>query len=75
MYRKERVVARGLSEILRRHKVVGTMSWTANALYQTEAALHEEFGEGPCQSVATIVTDENAEPLKADLLHRMNFPE
>ena len=60
--------ARGISEVLRKHKVVGTMSWTANALYQSEAAVHKEFSEGPCQYVATIVTDENAEPLKTDLI-------
>ena len=60
--------ARGMSEILRRHKVIGTMSWTANALYQTEAGVHEEFSEGPCQYMATIVADEDAEPLSADLI-------
>jgi hypothetical protein len=60
--------ARGIGEILRKHKVVGTMSWPANALYQTEAEVHEEFTEGPCQYLATIVADESVQPLSADLV-------
>lgn len=60
--------ARGIGEILRKHKVVGTMSWTANALYQTEAEVRTEFSAGPCQYVATIVAEESTEPLSADLI-------
>jgi hypothetical protein len=60
--------ARGIGEILRKHKVVGTMSWTAQTLYQTEAEVHPEFSEGPCQYLATIVADDSAEPLSTDLI-------
>ena len=60
--------ARGIGETLRRHKVVGIMSWTAQTLYQTEAEVHPELSEGPCQYLATTVADESVDPLSADLI-------
>lgn len=51
----------GISEILRKHDVVGTASWSATALYQIEGGVQPEFSEGRCQFIVTVVPAETVE--------------
>ena len=61
------ILGGGLSNILRKHSVVGTTSWDAEAVYQTAEAVHGEFSEGPCRYITTVLRDEHLEALTGDL--------
>ena len=61
------VSGEGLSKLLRKHSVVGTTSWTAEAVYQSPERVHYEFREGMCRYITTVIKDESLESLATDL--------
>ena len=61
-------IPEGVLEILRRDAVSGIATWSAMASYISEQEVHEEFREGTCLFIVTVVPEEAEQQLVTDLL-------